>query len=235
MVGPWPARKAATLLEKYFEHWRTVPPGGGSLGWGGTPVQVTPHLSPPPQGGRMHMSIRLRASFEQAYLMTGTLAPAVGAPEALALKVLNTVLGGGMSSRLFLRLREELSLAYEVSSFFPTRLEPSLWVIYLGLPAQKISIARKKLQEILRNVRRRGISSAELAQAKQMIRGSFLMENQTRRRQAWYAAWWEFLGKPPGYGDLFLKTLDAIVPEQVHAVAKRMLDQPWVTVEVVPK
>jgi zinc protease len=79
---------------------------------------------------------------------------------------LNTLLGGGMSSRLFLTLREELGLAYEVSSFFPTRQQTSHWVIYLGLSAEKLALAERKLLEILDDLAEKGPLPAEVAQAK---------------------------------------------------------------------
>ena len=61
-------------------------------------------------------------------------------------------MGGGMSSRLFVTLREKWGLAYEVSSFYPTRLDESQWVIYLGLPVEKLKTAAQKLDELLENL-----------------------------------------------------------------------------------
>jgi len=140
-----------------------------------------------------------------------------------------------MSSRLFMRLREELGLAYEVSSFFPTRIRASQWVVYLGLPAEKVKMAEKKLSEMFRQLCRRGVTLAEVKQAKQMIKGAYIMEHQTRRRQAWYAAWWEFLGKGQEFDMHFPSAVDAVTPSAVHSLARRLLEQPRVTVEVTPK
>ena len=140
-----------------------------------------------------------------------------------------------MSSRLFLKLREEMGLAYEVSSFFPTRLQSSEWVIYLGLPKERLTVAAKKLSDILRDLVRRGVNAAEVRQAKQMIKGSYIMEHQLRRRQAWYGAWWEFLGREPGYDRRFFKEVDRVTLKAVQTVAEELLAQPRVTVEVVPR
>src|SRR5438046_3658231 len=120
--------------------------------------------------------------------MVGWQAPEARHEDQIPLKVLNTLLGGGMSSRLFLILREELGLAYEVSSFYPTRLDTSQWVVYLGLPQEKLKVASQKLRELLERFAHRGPATAELLQAKAMIRGAFLMDRQSRRRQAWYRA-----------------------------------------------
>src|SRR5258708_19191566 len=115
--------------------------------------------------------------------MTGVLAPSVLDPDYVTLKVLNTVLGGGMSSRLFMRLREECGLAYEVSSFFPTHVQPSQWVIYLGTPPEKLHIARKELERILQEIQRQKPSDAEVRQAIAMIKGSYLMSIRRGRGQ----------------------------------------------------
>ena len=141
-----------------------------------------------------------------------------------------------MSSRLFAKLREEFGLAYEVSSFYPTRLDVSQWVIYLGLPKEKLDTASRQLEKLLEQMVDRGPTSEEVRQAKAMIRGAFLMDRQSRRRQAWYAAWWEFLGRGLDYGDEFLRTVDAVTPKQLHAlVSARCFKQPRVTVAVIPK
>ena len=109
------------------------------------------------------------------------------------------VLGGGMSSRLFVKLREERGLAYEISSFYPARLDGSAWAIYMGLPAERLPEAERALALLLEELSDKGVTAAELAQAKQLMQGTYVMDHQTRRRQAWYAAWWEFLGRPPNY------------------------------------
>lgn len=222
LVSSWPLSKAKPILEKYGRRWTKA-----SVSF---PISPGPRVIPPSHSKR----IRLQARFEQAYLMTGVLAPPALDASYLALKVLNTVLGGGMSSRLFIKLREETGLAYEVSSFFPTHLLPSQWVIYLGLPSDKLDVAREKLEDILRTLQDRGPSSEEVQQAIRMIQGAYLMELQGRRRQAWYAAWWEFLGKGNGFETDFLKALENVTPDQVRDLARQLLSQPRVTVEITP-
>src|SRR5262249_33860142 len=141
----------------------------------------------------------------------------------------------GMSSRLFVKLREELGLAYEVSSFYPTRIDMSQWVVYLGLPKEKLKVAAQKLIELLTDLGDRGPGADELARAKAMIRGAFLMDRQSRRRQAWYDAWWEFLGRGPDYGQELLGAVEAVTAMDVQRMMRKILAQPRVTVQVVPK
>lgn len=177
----------------------------------------------------------LQGTFEQAYLMTGVQAPAAFDPGYMGLKLLNTLFGGGMSSRLFVQLREKLGLAYEVSSFFPTHLRPSQWVIYLGLPGERLPLAKRKLEELLAELAEKGPTESELVQARRMMKGAFVMERQTRRRQGWHAAWWEFLGRAPDYEGAYLKRLDAVTRKELRELAKRLLSRPRVTVEIAAK
>jgi len=178
---------------------------------------------------------QVTSSFEQAYLMAGWQVPGTSHPDQIPLKVLNTMLGGGMSSRLFIELREKLGLAYEVSSFCPTRLDTGQWVIYLGLPAEKLKVASRQLDALLEDLAKKGPKGHELHQAKAMIRGAFLMDRQSRRRQGWYNAWWEFLERGPHYGEEFLKKVDAVSAKTVQDLLRKILAQPRVTVKVLPK
>jgi predicted Zn-dependent peptidase len=222
MVAPLAGRSARRLIGRYLQSWaeRKTPGYAADL--------AAKRLS-------QDRDIHLRAPFEQAYLMTGVSAPHVLDPDYPILKVLNTIVGGGMSSRLFLRLREELGLAYEVSSFFSTRLAPSQWVIYLGTPPEKLRLARRELEKVLQTLREKGPTDMEVRQAKAMVEGAYLMDTQTRRRQAWYAAWWTFLGKSPEYDRQYLRVLQRVTAREVRDLARRLLARPRVTVEVTPK
>jgi zinc protease len=221
LIGSMPSRDARRIVEKYFKNWKKSKQAQR---------QSPTDAIVPEKSLKEHLSGR----FEQSYLMTGVAAPTVRDADFTALKVLNVLFGGGMSSRLFLRLREQLGLAYEVSSFFPTHLLSSQWVIYLGLPPQKLPIARKELEKMLVELQRQAPRPEEVRQAIAMIQGSYLMDRQTRRRQAWAAAWGEFLGRPLGYDRLFLKNIERVTPAQLHTLARKLLSQPRLTIEVAP-
>ena len=75
----------------------------------------------------------------------------------------------------------------------------------------------------------------EVRQAKAMIRGAFLMDRQSHRRQAWYAAWWEFLGRGANYGEEFLRAVEAVTPKQLQSLMQEIHQQSRVTVRVIPK
>ena len=223
LAGPWPAAKARRLIEKILGPWKR---------------RAAPALAPekpvfalPPQPG----PLVLRAAFKQAFFMMGTDAPALNQGVLLPLKLWNMILGGGMSSRLFVQLREERGLAYDVSSFYPARLEAGSWAVYMGLPAERLPEAERALQALLEELAEKGPSAAELQQAKQLMQGSYVMDHQTQRRKAWYAAWWEFLHRPTDYGKEYLRRIEAVTLQDVRAAGRRLLAQPRLTVKVIPK
>jgi len=81
----------------------------------------------------------------------------------------------------------------------------------------------------------KGPTAAELKQAKQLLEGTYVMDHQTRRRQAWYAAWWEFLGRPPHYDRSYLERIKAVTLKQVRDASEHLLAQPRLTIKVVPR
>lgn len=222
LVSPRPVATAIRLVEQHLSGWKRLTKSIQSMSLPPTPL------------GRSKRAI-VHAHFEQAYFMTGTPAPSVFEPEYFDLKVLNILLGGGMSSRLFIQLRERLGLAYEVASFYSTRLQSSEWVIYLGLPATRVQVAQERMERLFETLADRGPSWAEIRQAQQMLRGAYLMEHQTLRRQAWYAAWWEFLGRAPSYDEQYLRLMDAVTPARARQLARSLLSGPRVTVTVLPE
>jgi len=235
LAGPWSLRQAQRLVEKSLGRW----------GHKGRPLRATqtmrsildgqPHMAAPAQFLESPAPITLSASFQQAYLMTGTYAPALTSAQILPLKLWNMIVGGGMSSRLFVQLREERGLAYEVSSFYPARLDASAWAVYMGLPAERLPEAEKALLALLEDMALKGPTVAELTQAKQLMQGTYVMDHQTRRRQAWYAAWWEFLGRPTNYDHRYLQRIAAVSMREVRAAGRALLERPRLTVKVMPK
>lgn len=221
LVGPAPW---AEMRKKMTAQWKKWP--SGKVASAASCEMPVAHASP--------RTVDVHSTFEQAYAMTGLQGPSAGSPDLLPLKVLNNILGGGMSSRLFLSLREERGLAYEVSSFLSTRQHPAPWVFYVGCSPERRLEAEEMLEKELTRVLQHGVTAAEVTQAKEMMKASFLSDHQTRRRLAWYAAWWEFLGHDTSYDERFPQTIEAVSLEDVQNAAKKWLVLPRVTTRVYP-
>jgi predicted Zn-dependent peptidase len=136
-------------------------------------------LSPrqPPQPNQ-HFYIEDRDS-QQANLVLGV--PSVGRHDErrFALEVMNAILGGGMSSRLFKRIREELGLAYAVFSSASLFKDSGIFIIYVGTdPKNARQTVEISLEEIDRLVRE-PVPDAELRLAKEKLKGNMLLGLET--------------------------------------------------------
>jgi predicted Zn-dependent peptidase len=112
---------------------------------------------------------------EQAHLLLGTPGLSVAHPGRYAFFLLNTILGGGMSSRLFQEIREKRGLAYSVYSFLSSFIDNGMLGVYVGVGESTLAQA---LQLILREMRKLAAGSLkpkELRAAKEQLKGNLLL------------------------------------------------------------
>jgi predicted Zn-dependent peptidase len=89
--------------------------------------------------------------------------------------VLDSILGGGMSSRLFQMLREEHGLAYSIGSYHNDLSDAGMWVIYGSVEPEALRDAVALCMEILRDLARNGVTADELAMVKEQVKGGLLL------------------------------------------------------------
>src|SRR5262249_19214684 len=94
------------------------------------------------------------------------LAPPLDHRDHAAVKVLSTVLGGGMAGRLFVELRDKRALAYTATSFYEPAKEPGALVLYLGTAPQTAAQAERALLDEIARIKRDPVSEAALSRAK---------------------------------------------------------------------
>ena len=165
----------------------------------------------------------------QSIVMLGYPAAAAQDEDFAALKVLQTYLCSGLSSRLFTELREKRGLAYEVSGFYPTRRDPSHFVVYLGTAAENTALAQALLQAEMDRLCAHPLSEAELSVAKQKLLGQYALGRQTNHQIAQTFGWYEFLGLGVDYTARFPQLIRAVTPEHAHRAASRFFAQPFVS------
>lgn len=107
----------------------------------------------------------------QAHVVAAWPGPGRKAPERRAALLLSTALGGGMSSRLFQRIREELGLAYSVYSFQTAYASAGMTGAYLATRTETVGDARSALAEALRDLLPGGLPGDELQAAKEQVKG----------------------------------------------------------------
>ncbi|HSP98771.1 MAG TPA: pitrilysin family protein [Candidatus Dormibacteraeota bacterium] len=118
-------------------------------------------------------------ALEQVHLCLGVPGIAQGADERYAAYLLNTVLGGGMSSRLFQEIRERRGHAYSVYSFLSSYRDAGYVGIYVGTSAQWVEDVVTVIARELAAVARDGLRPDELARAKTQLKGNMLLGLET--------------------------------------------------------
>lgn len=145
---------------------------GGATG--ARPNREEPHFPSPLQ------SSFIERDTEQSHIVLGMRAIPIADPDRYALTVLNQVLGGGMSSRLFQEVREERGLAYSVYSYRGAFVDNGFLALYAGTGSERAAETLEVLHAQLdRLVADRGVSATELAAAKGSLTGSLLMGLET--------------------------------------------------------
>lgn len=125
---------------------------------------------------------------DQTQLMLGVPAYPFLHKDEYALSVLSTILGGGMSSRLFMEVREKRGLAYSVHTSVEKYPDTGYFVVSAGVEHAKLEQAIKTILAEFRKIKRTSVSKAELAKAKNYIRGTMTLSLETSDRIAQHGA-----------------------------------------------
>ena len=164
---------------------------------------------------------------EQTHLSLGVRIPGRHWPQRWPLAVLNTALGGGLSSRLFQEIRERRGLAYSVYSSIDTFADGGTLSVYAGCLPERFDEVVRLTTEVLGAVARDGITEAEWRIAKGSMRGGLVLglEDSASRMNR--------LGRSElNYGEYrtissTLADIDGVTLEDVNAVARQILTKPF--------
>jgi len=159
----------------------------------------------------------------QAQILMGGLAPSLTDPDLAAMKVVSTVLGGGLASRFFSELRDKQGLAYTTAAREPMRVGPGYFLALLGTAPANKEKAEAALREQLERIQRQAVSDDELRVAKAYLLGSLAMDRRTNARQAWYMAALEIAGVGHEFLDRYTAKVRAVTATEVQLAAQRYL------------
>ena len=169
--------------------------------------------------------------FQQSYIFSGFLAADINKNEYATLKVINTVLGGGMGSRLFETLREKSGLVYEGGSFYPSRKEMSDFVLYAGTSKENIVIVENIFADEIKKLTE--ITEDELKNAKEYLKGTYLLDRRTIQRQAWYLGLWETMGKGYEYDKKYPENIDKVSISDIKIACEKYFNPKEVTTVIL--
>ncbi len=167
---------------------------------------------------------------QQSVVLLGYLGVGVKHPDYAPLKLLSTYLGNGLSSRLFVELREKRGLAYDVSAFYPTRLGSSQFVTYMGTAPDNTAIAIAGLQAETDRLCEQELSEDEVTAAKNKLLGQYALGKQTNGEIAHLFGWYETLGLGLAFDTEFQEQVQAVTAAEAQRVAQTYLGEPYLSV-----
>jgi predicted Zn-dependent peptidase len=155
----------------------------------------------------------------QVHLVVGSSTVRYADPRRHALTLLTTIFGGGMSSRLFQRVREELGLAYSVYAFSAFHQVAGVSGVYVGTQHATAEQALATLREEYRRLAGEGLTAAELASAKQQVKGQMVLALESPVSRMYRLAGQVLYTERYRSIDEVLDEVERVTPDEVAAVA----------------
>jgi predicted Zn-dependent peptidase len=191
--------------------WADVPRGNGDL-FGA------------PDGQSEQPKLRhVEREGSQTHVVLGTTALRYADPQRYALVMLSMLLGGGMSSRLFQRVREELGLAYSVYTFQQFYANTGVHGVYVATAPDRARAAFDVIREELQQVAQHGLPAAEIETGKSQLKGQMTLSLESVGARMYRAAAVELYGEPYRSLDETLALVEAVTPDDIASVAHRFL------------
>src|SRR4029077_17465659 len=166
----------------------------------------------------------------QTHIVAGTTAIPHGDPRRFPLLLLSMLLGGGMSSRLFQRVREELGLAYAVYTYQSFHADTGMHGVYVATAPESAGAALDAIRHELRSVVDAGLPAAEVAMGRQQLKGQVTLSLESVSSRMYRAASVELYGEPFRTLDELLALIDGISVDDVMGVAGEFFDPDQMTV-----
>ncbi|MED3564397.1 pitrilysin family protein, partial [Bacillus xiapuensis] len=154
---------------------------------------------------------------EQAHLCIGFEGLKIGHEDIYSLIIVNNVLGGSMSSRLFQDVREQKGLAYSVFSYHSAYQDSGIVTVYGGTGAKQLDLLYDTIQETLEKLKQDGITDKEITNTKEQLKGSLMLSLESTNSRM----------SRNGKNELLLKrhrSLDEII-EQIDQVTKQSANE----------
>ncbi|MGH7443248.1 MAG: M16 family metallopeptidase, partial [Longimicrobiales bacterium] len=187
------------------------------------PPGARPADTLPPAAERPGEERVTRAS-AQSHIVLGTRTFGHRDPRRIALVLLSNAFGGGMSSRLFQRVREALGLAYTIYAFQSFYRDAGVSAVYVGTRPEWADRAHAVIREEMAKLARNGLSDTELADAKGQVKGQVVLSLESSGARLSRLAGTELYDEPFRSVEEVLAAVDAVTQDEVAALAAAYFD-----------
>ncbi|NMA34541.1 MAG: insulinase family protein [Clostridiaceae bacterium] len=159
VAGNFEEDRLEALLDKYFGGWEPKNGRDGET----RQIEFRPEIS-----------IKEKDT-EQVHICLGFEGVKTGDDDMYPLLAVNNILGGGMSSRLYQKIREEKGLFYSVYSYPTAYMDTGLFTIYAGMKPENLKEVTNLIEEEVEDIRSNGITQAELERTREQMKGNYIL------------------------------------------------------------
>lgn len=210
-----------TLLEKY-------------LGDIPNSIDIESNISKPSPIKQEYTEI-IKKDANQAQIIQGWITPTIGSDEYPVLMLINVILGAsGLSSRLFLELREKKGLAYTVRTSYETHKKAAVFSIYIGTEPSNIKTSIAGFKEEIEKIKTIPVSDTELKNAVNNLIGKQQFVTETNSQQANMLAYYSVMGKPFDYQKSVIEMLHKVTPKDILNCANKYFTDDYVLSIIKP-
>jgi len=211
VVGDVQYEQIVSLIAKYFGGWKNQPVAPPALG----------PLPPPPP---TRIALVDRPGSVQTNILAGDYAVRRADPDYVPLTVMNRILGGGPSARLFLNLRENKGYTYGAYSFFTADIYPGPWTASTEVRNAVTDGSMHELMYEFRRIREEKVPESELDEARRSIVARFALslEQPSGLLNSWMTV--NYYKLPEDYWDRYPEEVSKVTPEAVQRAATKYVD-----------
>jgi predicted Zn-dependent peptidase len=191
-----------------------------STGWGEIPRGGLPALKSPAPIVQTPGAVHFERETAQTHIVIGSDAFPHSNPRRYAMTMIGMLFGGGMSSRLFQRIREELGLAYSVYSFQSFHEDAGMHGVYVGTTPGSARAAVDAINAELEKLSSEGLSEEDITAGKSQLKGQITLSLESPTSRMYRAAGTELYGEPYRTLDELLALIDAIDAQTVAEICK---------------
>lgn len=150
------------------------------------------------------------------------------------LQVIDSLLGSGMSSRLFKNLRDRDGLAYQLGSQYAPNILKGSFIVYIGTNPENLECAQKGLKEEVFRLKREFVGSKELQEAKDKLLGHYILGQETNLEKAILTGRFESSGRGYNFGDSYTQLINSVTESDIIEVANKYFNNNFVLSIVKP-
>lgn len=209
VAGNYDDENLIKLLEKHFSKWNTK-----------TEFKIDFE-----EAGFVRDVTVKEKDIEQIHICMGFEGIEHGNDDLYSLLAVNNVFGGGMSSRLFQKIREELGLVYSIYSYPSSYKNAGLFTIYAGMNPEHLEKVAELIRFEIAELQKKGINRDELEKSKEQLKGNYILGLESTSSRMNSIGKSELLLKRIFTPEEVLKKIDDITPESVEEVIQRVFGQ----------